>query len=203
MKIAVVGGGPAGLYFSVLMARSGGHHVEVFERNPPNATYGWGVVFSEGTLTELAGGHGGLFEDLDKALVRWSTISIHRPEDTVRVTGQPFAAIDRKSLLSILGRWALLHGISPNYETEFQPGDEMGFDLVVAADGVHSRIRAAHAEDFGTTLEPEAWKYTWLGTTRPSDRNTPAIPRRGSPSTPPSGAKRPSDRRGAAASAWA
>ena len=163
MKIAVVGGGPAGLYFSVLMARSGGHQVEVFERNPPEATYGWGVVFSEGTLTELAGGHAGLFEDLDKALVRWSTISIHRPEHTVRVTGQPFAAIDRKSLLSILGRWALVHGISPRYETEFRPGDEMGFDLVVAADGINSAWRRRFPETFQSEERIHRTRYIWLG----------------------------------------
>src|SRR5688572_4950308 len=119
MRIAVVGGGPAGLYFSVLMARSGGYQVEVFERNPPAATYGWGVVFSEGTLTELAGGHDRLFADLDQVLVRWSTISIHRPDSTLRAAGQPFAAIDRKSLLTILARWAHAHGLAPNYETEF------------------------------------------------------------------------------------
>lgn len=163
MRIAVVGGGPAGLYFSLLMARSSGHRVEVFERNSPNATYGWGVVFSEGTLTELAGGHSALFEDLDKALVRWSTISIHRPESMVRVTGQPFAAIDRKSLLSILGRWALVHGISPNYETEFQPGDEMDFDLVVAADGINSAWRRRFPETFESEEGVHPTRYIWLG----------------------------------------
>lgn len=163
MRIAVVGGGPAGLYFSVLMARSGGHQVEVFERNPPNATYGWGVVFSEGTLSELAGGHAALFEDLDKALVRWSTISIHRPESTVRVSGQPFAAIDRKSLLSILGRWALAHGINPRHETEFRPGDETGFDLVVAADGVNSAWRRRSPETYQSEERVHPTRYIWLG----------------------------------------
>ena len=166
MRIAVVGGGPAGLYFSVLMARSGGHQVELFERNPPNATYGWGVVFSEGTLTELAGGHAALFEDLDRALVRWSTISICRPESVVRVTGQPFAAIDRKSLLSILGRWALVHGIIPNYESEFQPGDEMGFDLVVAADGINSAWRRRFPETFQPEERVHPTRYIWLGLER-------------------------------------
>ncbi|HJU81437.1 MAG TPA: FAD-dependent monooxygenase [Acidimicrobiia bacterium] len=163
MRIAVVGGGPAGLYFSVLMARSGGHEVEVFERNPPNATYGWGVVFSEGTLSELAGAHAALFEDLDKALVRWSTISIHRPESTVRVSGQPFAAIDRKSLLSILGRWALAHGINPRYEAEFRPGDETGFDLVVAADGVNSAWRRRSPETYQSEERVHPTRYIWLG----------------------------------------
>ncbi|MGH8924502.1 MAG: FAD-dependent monooxygenase [Acidimicrobiia bacterium] len=163
MRIAVVGGGPAGLYFSVLMARSGGHQVEVFERNAPAATYGWGVVFSEGTLTELAGGHDGLFEDLDKALVRWSTISIHRPEHTVQATGQPFAAINRKSLLSILARWAHVHGLSPIYETEFRPGDEAGFDLVVAADGINSTWRRHYPESFRSKEMVHSTRYIWLG----------------------------------------
>ncbi|HJQ96099.1 MAG TPA: FAD-dependent monooxygenase [Acidimicrobiia bacterium] len=163
MKIAVVGGGPAGLYFSALMARSGGHQIEVFERNPPAATYGWGVVFSEGTLAELAGGHDRLFEDLDKALIRWSTITIHRPDSTVRATGQPFAAIDRKSLLSILARWAEAHGLSPRYETEFRPGDEGGFDLVVAADGVNSTWRRHYSESFRSKEIVHATRYIWLG----------------------------------------
>ncbi|MGH8957652.1 MAG: FAD-dependent monooxygenase, partial [Acidimicrobiia bacterium] len=163
MKIGVVGGGPAGLYFAVLMARSGGHQVEVFERNPPAATYGWGVVFSEGTLTELAGGHARLFEDLDQALVRWATIAIHRRESTVRAKGQPFAAIDRRSLLSILARWAHIHGLTPRYETEFRPGDETGFDLVVAADGVNSVWRRHYSATFRSEEMVHPTRYIWLG----------------------------------------
>ena len=96
MKVAVAGGGPAGLYFALLVATAGGHQVKVFERNPEGATYGWGVVFSEGTLANLAGDHQGLIEDLDRLLIRWSTISIHRPEGTVRVAGQPFTALNRR-----------------------------------------------------------------------------------------------------------
>ena len=145
------------------MARSGGHQVEVFERNPPNATYGWGVVFSEGTLSELAGGHTRLFEDLDRTLVRWSTISIHRPESIVRVTGQPFAAIDRKGLLAILARWMDGHGLTPHYETEFGPGDEAEFDLVVAADGINSAWRRRYPETFQPEERVHPTRYIWLG----------------------------------------
>jgi anthraniloyl-CoA monooxygenase len=163
MRIAVAGGGPAGLYFSLLMARSGIHEIEVFERNPEGATYGWGVVFSEGTLSELAGGHERLFADLDRLLVRWSTIFIHRPDSTVRVTGQPFAAIDRKSLLAALASWGHVHGVTPHYEAEFGPGDEAGYDLVVAADGVNSAWRRRHSSTFRSHETVHSSRYIWLG----------------------------------------
>jgi anthraniloyl-CoA monooxygenase len=148
------------------MARSGGHEVEVFERNPQGATYGWGVVFSEGTLSELAGGLERLFDALDRLLVRWSTIYIHRPDSTVRVTGQPFAAIDRKALLETLATWAHVHGITPRYETALLPGDEGDYDLVVAADGVNSAWRRLHSSSYHSQETVHSSRYIWLGLER-------------------------------------
>ncbi len=166
MKVAVAGGGPAGLYFALLVAAGGGHQVKVFERNPEGATYGWGVVFSEGTLANLAGDHLGLIDDLDRLLIRWSTISIHRPEGTVRVAGQPFTALNRRGLLGALNRRAAEAGVEVKHESAFQPGDEDGFDLVVAADGVNSVWRRSRAGRFGPTEQAHPTRYVWLGLNR-------------------------------------
>ena len=126
MRIAVVGGGPAGLYFSLLAAQGNGHEITVFERNPPGATYGWGVVFSEGTLTELEGADPRLSRRFDQALVRWSTIRIHRGGDETIVGGQPFAAISRRTLLGLLAEAATEAGVEIRYSTSFEPNNLNG-----------------------------------------------------------------------------
>lgn len=162
MKIGVAGGGPAGFYFS-LLARNQGHEVTVFERNPPGATYGWGVVFSEGTLSEFASTDQRLARGLEDALIRWSTIRIHRGGAETIAKGQPFAAISRRSLLGILADAASETGVEIRYSTSFEPGQEEEFGLVVAADGVNSAWRRNSPQAFG----PEEWthptRYIWLG----------------------------------------
>jgi len=161
MKIAVVGGGPAGLYFSLLVRQRGDHQVTVFERNPSGATYGWGVVFSEGTLTELQGADQRLARRFDQALMRWSTIRIHRGGRQTIVAGQPFAAISRRTLLHLLSESASEAGVDIRYSATFDPDEP--YDLVVAADGVNSTLRLADASKF----RPSEWihptRYIWLG----------------------------------------
>ncbi len=164
MKIGVVGAGPSGLYFSVLMARTGAHDVTVFERNPRGATYGWGVVFSEGTLAELAEVDYLTYLDLERSLVRWSAIDIRQQHSTIRSYGHGFSAISRHTLLRVLEDRAEELGVRINFETEVSPTDlGSGFDLVVVADGVNSGLRSHHQRAFGPTLHEHPTRYIWLG----------------------------------------
>jgi anthraniloyl-CoA monooxygenase len=161
----VVGAGPSGLYFSVLMARTGTHDVTVFERNPRGATYGWGVVFSEGTLAELAEVDYLTYLDLERALVRWSAIDIRHPNSTIRSYGHGFSAISRHTLLRVLEDRAAELGVAVNFEAEVSAPDIMGsgFDLVVAADGVNSGLRSHHRHIFRASLHEHPTRYIWLG----------------------------------------
>ncbi|MGQ0848719.1 MAG: oxidoreductase [Actinomycetota bacterium] len=169
MQVAVVGAGPAGLYFAVLMARTGGYQVTVFERNPKGATYGWGVVFSEGTLSELAEIDHLTYLDLERALVRWSTIDIYHRGERIRSTGHPFSAISRRTLLSVLARRAVELGVDIRYQQPVEPPDVLdgGFDLVVAADGVNSLMRETRRGAFSPRFDVHPTRYIWLGLPRP------------------------------------
>jgi anthraniloyl-CoA monooxygenase len=164
VKIGVVGAGPSGLYFSVLMARTGTHDVTVFERNPRGATYGWGVVFSEGTLAELAEVDYLTYIDLERSLVRWSAIDIRHHHSTIRSHGHGFSAISRHTLLRVLEDRAEELGVRVNFETEVSATDlGSGFDLVVAADGVNSGLRSHHPRAFRPNLHEHPTRYIWLG----------------------------------------
>ncbi|HKY47703.1 MAG TPA: FAD-dependent monooxygenase [Acidimicrobiia bacterium] len=169
MKIGVVGAGPSGLYFSVLMARTGNHEVTVFERNARGATYGWGVVFSEGTLAELAEVDYLTYLELERSLVRWSAIDIRHSNSTIRSYGHGFSAISRHTLLRVLEDRAHELGVMVNFETEISGPDlssgdpGFGLDLVVAADGVNSGLRRHHQRAFGPSLHEHPTRYIWLG----------------------------------------
>jgi anthraniloyl-CoA monooxygenase len=162
MRIAVVGGGPAGLYFALLAARH--HQVTVFERNPPDATYGWGVVFSEGTLGELREVDHLTYLQLEENLVRWSAIDIRHRGLRLRSYGHGFSAISRRTLLAVLQSRAIETGVAIHFESERGPEIlEEGYDLVVAADGVNSRLRIAVASAIRPRLEIHPTRYIWLG----------------------------------------
>lgn len=169
MKIGVVGAGPSGLYFSVLMARRGTHEVNVFERNERGATYGWGVVFSEGTLAELAEVDNLTYLALERSLVRWSAIDIRHNNSTIRSHGHGFSAISRHTLLRVLEDRADELGVRINFATEVSAPDlssgdlGSGFDLIVAADGVNSGLRSRHQRSFRPSLHEHPTRYIWLG----------------------------------------
>jgi anthraniloyl-CoA monooxygenase len=165
VRIGICGGGPAGLYFAILMKRADpAHEVTVVERNPAGATYGWGVVFSEESLSELRDADSETYLAIDEALVRWSAIDIHYRDEVVRSVGHGFSAIARTELLRLLAERARALGVDLRFR---QPVNDLeqfaGYDLVVAADGVHSVVRAWHAGQFGTTFQPHASKYAWFG----------------------------------------
>jgi anthraniloyl-CoA monooxygenase len=167
MKIAIVGGGPGGLYFASLMKQLDAHHeITVWERNAATDTFGFGVVFSDETLGSIEGADNAVHDQMEREFARWTDIDIDLNGAACTVGGQGFAAMSRKRLLEILQARAADLGVLVHYSTS-APSTEVlrsSFDLVVAADGLNSAIRGAHAEVFGSTLDVRANKYIWLGT---------------------------------------
>jgi anthraniloyl-CoA monooxygenase len=165
MRIEVVGGGPAGLYFAILMKRlDPAHEITVRERNRPDDTFGWGVVFSDETL--------GNFEEADPETHRaitgrfayWTDIDIFFKGERIRSTGHGFAGIARREFLRILQERAAALGVALRFETEVDPDRLPEADLVLAADGVNSRVRERFAEHFQPSVDWRRCKFTWLGT---------------------------------------
>ncbi|MFN3550125.1 MAG: bifunctional salicylyl-CoA 5-hydroxylase/oxidoreductase [Mesorhizobium sp.] len=167
MKIAVLGGGPAGLYFAISMKlRDAAHDVTVIERNKPDDTFGWGVVLSDETLDNLARNDPVSAERIRAHFAYWDDIAVlYRGTRTVS-TGHGFCGIGRKQLLILLQERARELGVDLAFETEAQdPRFYMErYDLVVAADGLNSKTRAAFADVFKPDIDVRACKFVWLGT---------------------------------------
>ncbi|MGH2876967.1 MAG: FAD-dependent monooxygenase, partial [Solirubrobacteraceae bacterium] len=166
MRIAVVGGGPGGLYFAILMRRVAPDvEVVVFERNRAQDAFGFGVVFSDETLTVFEHADPLSFRQLADEFVHWTDIDVHHRGQVTRSGGHGFSAFGRRELLGILQRRATALGAEIRFETEAPAVDELSeqFDLVVAADGASSAIRAARAHDFSPTLDPRNCRYMWMG----------------------------------------
>ena len=167
MRIAVAGGGPAGLYFSILMRRVAPDcEITVYERNRAQDAFGFGVVFSDETLTVFEHADPLSYGQITDQFVHWTDIDIHHRGARTRSGGHGFSALGRRELLHLLQRRALSLGVDIRFETEAPSADELAAsaDLVVAADGASSAIRAARPQDFGTTLDPRHCKYMWMGT---------------------------------------
>jgi anthraniloyl-CoA monooxygenase len=166
VRVGICGGGPAGLFLAVLLRRAG-HEVLLRERNPPGVTYGWGVVFSDESLADLRDADYETYLQIDRALVRWSSIDVHYAGELIRSTGHGFAAIARTTLLRLLAERAVAMGTDVAFSTEVPDADPLapfaGCDLVVAADGVRSVLRSVHAGALGTSFSPTASKYVWFG----------------------------------------
>ncbi|MFL5863409.1 MAG: bifunctional salicylyl-CoA 5-hydroxylase/oxidoreductase, partial [Solirubrobacteraceae bacterium] len=167
MRIAVAGGGPGGLYFSILMRRVAPDcEIVVYERNRAEDAFGFGVVFSDETLTVFEHADPLSYRQITDGFVHWTDIDIHHRGQKTRSGGHGFSALGRKELLGILQRRARSLGVELRFETEVPPVDELAaeFDLVVGADGASSAVRAARAPDFQPTLDPRFCRYMWMGT---------------------------------------
>ncbi len=166
MRIAVVGGGPAGLYFSILMRRAAPDcEITVFERNRAQDAFGFGVVFSDETLTVFEHADPVSYAEITDGFVHWTDIDIHHRGMCTRSGGHGFSALGRRELLGILQRRAVALGVDVRFSCEAPSLDELGWaDLIVGADGASSAVRAGRASDFGPTLDPRYCRYMWLGT---------------------------------------
>jgi anthraniloyl-CoA monooxygenase len=175
VRIACIGGGPAGLYFAISMKlRDPAHHVEIFERNPPGVTFGWGVVFSDLTVENITVNDPISAETITREFAHWDDIDVHFRGKTISSGGHGFIGIGRKRLLEILQDRARELGVILHFDTEWDPADPKwrGYDLVIASDGANSRFRDAHAEAFGVDVDVRANKFVWLGTSKVFDAFT-------------------------------
>lgn len=163
--VAVVGAGPGGLYLAIsLKLRDPSLKVTVYERNRPDDTFGWGVVFSDQTLANLKANDPETAARIEAAFVHWDDIEVHIRGETIRSGGHGFAGIGRMRLLEILQARAAELGVTLRFETEVEDARALDADLVVAADGLNSRVRNAAPEVFGVDVDVRTNKYVWLGT---------------------------------------
>ena len=175
MRIACLGGGPAGLYFAISMKlRDARHDIHVFERNRADDTFGWGVVFSDQTVENLMAN-----DPVSGAVIRdefahWDDIDVHVHGACIRSSGHGFIGIGRKRLLAILQDRARALGVELHFEHEASADlDDWGdYDLVIAADGANSRIRTRYEEHFGVDIQVRRNKFFWFGTDKAFDAFT-------------------------------
>ena len=169
MKIVSIGGGPAGLYFAILMKKADlAHDITVIERNRADDTFGFGVVFSDATLQNFADADAETHAEINRNFAHWDDIDIHYKGEVVTSTGHGFCGFSRQILLDILQRRAAALGVKLEYEKEVSdlaPYD--GADLILAADGANSTIRARYAQHFQPEIDFRPNRFVWLGTTRP------------------------------------
>ncbi|WP_378946945.1 bifunctional salicylyl-CoA 5-hydroxylase/oxidoreductase [Paracoccus sp. R86501] len=167
MKILCLGGGPAGLYFAISMKlRDPSHDVTVLERNRANDTFGWGVVLSDDALARMEKNDPPSTKAIRDNFIYWDDIAVIRDGQRDVSGGHGFAGIGRKKLLTLLQDRARELGVTMQFETEFGPAESYrrDYDLVVAADGLNSRVRAEYAETFRPDIDMRLCKFIWLGT---------------------------------------
>jgi 2-polyprenyl-6-methoxyphenol hydroxylase-like FAD-dependent oxidoreductase len=168
MRIVIIGAGPAGLYLSLLLKRSGfGHSLQVVEQNAPDSTFGFGVVLSEGALEFLKEGDPAIYAALTPELESWSGIAIYHRGERVMLDGIGFSAIGRLHLLQFLQKQAREAGIDVAFNRPVTDLSEFAdADIIVGADGVSSLVRRSDEAGFGATLSYLTNRFAWFGTTK-------------------------------------
>jgi anthraniloyl-CoA monooxygenase len=167
VKINIIGGGPAGLYFAILMKRAdASHEIDVYERNGPNDTFGWGVVFSGKTLAHLKAADETTHQRITTAFAAWDNVDVVHRDEKISIHGNSFSGISRLQLLNILQERSTDLGINLHFKTEVSNVEELASqsDLLIGADGVNSTVRELYKERFLPSLNLRSNKYIWYGT---------------------------------------
>jgi len=169
VKIVCIGGGPAGLFFALLMKKADPtHQVAVYERNRLDDTFGFGVVFSDATEEALAAADPGVTAAMAARCHRWDDIEIHYKGETITSTGHAFSGLSRRDLLAILAARCREVGVTPCFEREAPDPEQLqDADLVFAADGANSAIRERYREHFRPVTDVRPNRFVWFGTTKP------------------------------------
>ncbi len=155
MKINIIGGGPAGLYFAILMKQADqAHEIAVWERNGPDDTFGWGVVFSGKTLSNLRAADPISHEEITRDFEAWDNVDVLHGDDKISIRGNSFSGISRLHLLKILQRRCEQLGVKLNFRSEVSGFTTFGedCDLLVGADGVNSTVRESYKLNFNPSL---------------------------------------------------
>jgi anthraniloyl-CoA monooxygenase len=167
MKINIIGGGPAGMYFAILMKSADpAHDINIYERNGPDDTFGWGVVFSGKTLANLRAADEPSHAEITRNFAAWDNVDVVHRGEKISIHGNSFTGIARLRLLKILQHRCEQLGVEIRFRTEARDFESLKVDsdLVVAADGVNSFVRQAFSAAFRPDLSVRPNKYIWYGT---------------------------------------
>ena len=181
MKITVIGGGPGGMYFSILLKKAiPDCKIDIYERNKADDSFGFGVVFSDETLSEFLTRDPKSYDLIRSKFAYWDALDVARDDEIVRISGNGFCGCSRKTLLQLLQQRCIEEGVNLHFE---QNVDDLNkykdSDVIVACDGIGSQIRTKFSQEFGTKIELKKNRFVWLGSTKPLDaftyffRNTP------------------------------
>src|SRR6266571_3986752 len=166
MKIRIIGGGPAGMYFAILMKKAdAAHDIAVYERNGPDDTFGWGVVFSGQTLTNLRAADEASHAEITRDFEAWDNVDVVHADQKISIHGNSFSGIARIRLLKILQRRCEDLGIEIKFRHEVNDIEALKDDceLLVGADGLNSVVRQTFRADFQPNLSTRPNKYIWYG----------------------------------------
>lgn len=172
-SIAVVGGGPGGLYFAILTKKAlPDCQIDIYERNKADDSFGFGVVFSDETLSEFLTRDPKSYDLIRNHFAYWDDLDVARDGEIVRITGNGFCGCSRKKLLQLLQQRCVEEGVNLHFEHPIEDITTLKADYIVACDGINSAIRTQFESDFGTKTELKKNKFVWMGSTKPLDAFT-------------------------------